>query len=372
MTSANSFEKSVFSILVLKVNHKLMTRFLLVFFVLMAYYHLQAQANDWENPFLTERNAYPKRASVFSFGSEGTALDGDVANCSRAKSLNGMWQFYWLKKPEDVPPDFWDMNYNFPDRINVPSNWVVENYGIQPDNNTAYPWGDSDFPNIKHYNPTGLYKTTFTVPEDWAEMDIHLYFEGVASAMYLWINGQQISYHQGIYKGIEFDITKYLQRGLNTLVVQVMQWSDASYLQSQKEWQIGGIFKDVWLITQPPVSIHDVIVSTVLDSTCAEANLFIRPQIVQPETSLSLHSYSIRARLYNASANVISEQTQSLSYLLTSKKNSLNLTVETSKIERTKTYYMILTLKDINRKWPASPLVESRVYEVVFDKCDWQ
>lgn len=55
----------------------------------------------------------------------------------------------------------------------------------------------------------------------------------------------------------EFDITDYC-RGAesndeNTLAVQVMRWSDGSYLEDQDHWWLSGIHRDVILFSKPEV-----------------------------------------------------------------------------------------------------------------------
>ena len=50
------------------------------------------------------------------------------------------------------------------------------------------------------YNPTGVYRTTVTLPADWfASLDGHdLYLRvgAVTSAMYVYVNGQEVGYSQ--------------------------------------------------------------------------------------------------------------------------------------------------------------------------------
>lgn len=63
------------------------------------------------------------------------------------------------------------------------------------------------------YNPTGLYRFEFTIPETWNNKRIYMDFEGVGSAMYLWINGREVGYSEDSYSQKEFDITDYVNIG---------------------------------------------------------------------------------------------------------------------------------------------------------------
>ena len=71
-----------------------------------------------------------------------------------------------------------------------------------------------------------------------------------------------LGYSQGAHMPSEFNITQYLHAGENTLVVQVYQWSDGSYLEDQDMWRLSGIFRDVYLTSTNDLHIHDVRVRT--------------------------------------------------------------------------------------------------------------
>ena len=77
-------------------------------------------------------------------------------------------------------------------------------------------------------NPTGLYRTTFAIPDDWYGRRIFINFEGVESAFYLWINGQFVGYSQGSRLPAEFDLTDFVSPGENSLAAMVIRWSDGS------------------------------------------------------------------------------------------------------------------------------------------------
>ena len=42
---------------------------------------------------------------------------------------------------------------------------------------------------------------------------LYLHFEGVKSAMYVWVNGQQVGYSQNSMSPAEFDITGFVKNG---------------------------------------------------------------------------------------------------------------------------------------------------------------
>ena len=78
----------------------------------------------------------------------------------------------------------------------------------------------------KKYNPVGSYQRTFTVPENWEDMNITLHFGGVRSAFKVWVNGKFVGYGEDSCLPSEFNVTPYLKEGENILSVQVRRWSD--------------------------------------------------------------------------------------------------------------------------------------------------
>ena len=54
---------------------------------------------------------------------------------------------------------------------------------------------------------------------------IHICFEGVEEAMYLWLNGQFVGYAEDSFTPSEFDLTPYIKEKGNVLAVQVHKMS---------------------------------------------------------------------------------------------------------------------------------------------------
>ncbi|MGE5943191.1 MAG: sugar-binding domain-containing protein, partial [Flavobacteriales bacterium] len=218
-----------------------------------------AQQHDWENEQVIGINKELAHSNYIPYATIDQAV-ADYANESPYyQSLNGTWKFNWVKSPDLRPIDFYkpDFRVNYWDDISVPSNWQIKGYGIPIYTNITYPfvknppyvmtpayagWTNSELP-----NPVGSYRRDFVVPENWDGHEIYLHFAGVQSAMYVWVNGKKVGYSQGSMTPAEFDITPYLQKGNNTLAVEVYQWSDGSYLEDQDFWRLSGIFRDVYL-----------------------------------------------------------------------------------------------------------------------------
>ncbi|GAB1308881.1 beta-galactosidase LacZ [Urechidicola sp. KH5] len=215
--------------------------------------------NDWENQNVTQINKEKPNATLF--------YDDSSADVT---SLNGIWKFAFYNNPSEVPenliPSKWD-------EITVPAAWEMQGYGKPIYTNIVYPF-DKNPPYIsgQNGNPVGLYQTTFTLSETNSK-ETFVRFESVASAFYLWINGKKVGYSQDSWSPAQFNISKYVKQGENTLKIQVFKWSDGSYLEDQDGWRMGGIFRDVNLIQKHPVYIQDYFVTTPLTEIGADFNL---------------------------------------------------------------------------------------------------
>ncbi|MGB3619026.1 MAG: sugar-binding domain-containing protein, partial [Catalinimonas sp.] len=245
---------------------------------------LAAQTPDWMNPDVVQRNREPARAHFVPYADATTARTLDPARSARRRSLVGTWKFRRLEHPEAAPEGFTQPDYADADwtDLPVPSNWQV--WGAQ----NGQPWDVPLYTNINHpfevdpprvptdRNPTGLYRRRFTVPEAWEDHLVFLRFEGVQSAFYVWVNGARVGYSQGSMLPAEFNVTSYLKEGENTLAVQVIRWSDGSYLEDQDFWRLSGIFRDVVLRAQPKLHLDDFYVVTDLDADYRDATLRLR------------------------------------------------------------------------------------------------
>jgi beta-galactosidase len=92
-------------------------------------------------------------------------------------------------------------------------------------------------------------------------------FDGVASAMTLWVNGTEIGYNEGGRASAEFDITDALAEGENTIAVEVYRISDGTYLECQDFWRLSGIYRDVLLWSAPMQRVRDTRIVTELNDS---------------------------------------------------------------------------------------------------------
>ncbi|NLA48930.1 MAG: DUF4981 domain-containing protein, partial [Bacteroidales bacterium] len=225
-------------------------------------------------------------------------------------SLNGEWKFFWSDVPEGIPADFYsetfsDKKWNM---IKVPSNWEMEGYGDKLFRNVSSPFR-SRAPEVpREYNPTGAYRKTFNIPASWKGDQVFLRMEKVASASFVWINGQEVGYNEGAQEPAEYNITKYLKPGKNTIAVHVVKYSDGYYLEGQDYWRLAGIFDDVRIYATPSVRLFDWYVVTDLDKTYTDAILDLTVD-VKKYTNEPSATYQVKATLLNTEKHSVAELT---------------------------------------------------------------
>ena len=210
--------------------------------------------------------------------------------------------------------DFYKPDYDVSGwhEINVPSVWQLqtdengERYDDIRYTNTTIPWSNDATGNGSAvaplaptvYNPVGAYRTTFTLPENWSDKRVYINFEGVGSAMYLWVNGKAVGYAEDMFTAKEFDLTGYVKTGENVLAVKVLRWSDGSWLENQDYFRLSGIIRDVYVYCTEDIRLRDFSLSTDFDSTYTDAVLKAEAY-VHNYTVSDTAGYSVKVRLFD-------------------------------------------------------------------------
>lgn len=202
-------------------------------------------------------------------------------------SLNGQWKFNWVKQPDERPKDFYRTGYDDHNwkTIPVPSNMEMQGYGTPIYTNITYPFRNDpprvmgavpgDWTAAREPNPVGSYRREFTIPADWKGKDIFLHFDGVISAMYVWVNGKQVGYSENSFSPAEFNVGAYVKPGKNIVAVQVYKYSDGSYLEDQDMTRFSGIHRRVYLFAVPKLHIRDHFVHSGLNNDHTSAHFSI-------------------------------------------------------------------------------------------------
>ncbi|HLN54779.1 MAG TPA: glycoside hydrolase family 2 TIM barrel-domain containing protein, partial [Bacteroidales bacterium] len=192
------------------------------------------------------------------------------------------------------------------------------------------------FTNIKHpfradpprvpedYNPTGLYRRKFTIPENWKGKQVFLHFAGVQSNATVYLNGKKVGYNEDSMTPAEYNITGMLRPGENLLAVQVMNWSDGSWLEDQDFWRLSGIYRDVFLFATPSQHIRDFQIITDLDDQYRNAGFSVKVSL-KNYASAAAKNMTVNLTLADASSKTILERSLKVNGLAPGKETVLKL-----------------------------------------------
>jgi beta-galactosidase len=303
-------------------------------------------AENWQDQQIIQVNTEAPHASFTSYDIRNHALAMNPQDSKNLKLLNGDWKFKWSKNPATRPKNFFKTDFNSSDwsTTPVPSNWQIQGHGQPLYTNINYPFSIENPPHIDNEdNPVGSYLSSFTVPQDFDGKNTHILFEGVNSAFYLWINGEYVGYSQGSRTPAEFDISKYLKAGKNSLAAEVYRWGDGAFLEDQDFWRLSGIFRDVKLLAVSPQRIEDFTVRTELDDQYQDAELQIQVDTKKAiGTSLDIELFDDLGK----SLFIKNEQLSDTQFNTTFKiQNPRKWTPESPAL-----YKLLLTLKDKSGK----------------------
>jgi len=205
---------------------------------------------------------------------------------SKVISLNGSWKF--KTDPEgmgDLYPDsvvqtyqrdckFFDPSYDDGDwnEIVVPSCWQVQGY---------------------NYNGVAWYRLRFDYQPSQEFNVVRLKFKGVDYFADVWLNGYYLGSHEGFFNHFKFDITKWIKKGENLLVVRVDSPNDTNVKVrpyektlikgALQDWDVnnlrvnpGGIWNDVKLLLSKDIYIDGMKVTSFLDSEKVSAKVLCK------------------------------------------------------------------------------------------------
>ena len=213
----------------------------------------------------TSENREPQRAYYIPYDSLEKALDGKKEKSAYYRLLNGKWNFKYFERDIDVPEKISEW-----DTIDVPSCWQTRGYDKPCYTNLNYPH-PVDAPYVPDDNPCGVYERTFTLNEKWINRKTYIVFEGVSSCLLLYVNNNYVGFSQGSHNQSEFDITKYVSAGENTITAKVLKWCVGSYLEDQDFFRYSGIFRDVYLLSREENHIKDVFIKADTKSISVNA-----------------------------------------------------------------------------------------------------
>ncbi|PAW78187.1 MAG: hypothetical protein B9S32_08305 [Verrucomicrobia bacterium Tous-C9LFEB] len=229
----------------------------------------------WISPETVSLNRLPMRSTLYPFTSAKSAITLDREQSPWYRPLNGKWHFKMADRPEHVTEKdiATDTNRAEWDHVTVPGNWTLQGYGKPHYTNVQMPFNDEP-PFVPEENPTGIYATEFNVPKEWDGRRIIIHFGGAESVLYVYVNGQPVGMSKDSRLPSEFDLTSLVRAGqTNLLVAVVVKWSDATFIEDQDQWWMGGLHREVYLYSTAPVHLADVFVVGNLENRYTDGRL---------------------------------------------------------------------------------------------------
>ena len=198
-------------------------------------------------------------------------------------SLDGTWRFLWVEHANQRPTDFFRMDYDAKNWVDmpVPGVWELNGYGDPEYVNVGFAWR-GHFKNnppevpVKD-NHVGSYRRTITIPSDWTDKQVIAHFGSVTSNIYLWVNGQYVGYAEDAKVAAEFDVTPYIHSGENLIAFQTFRWCDGSYHEDQDFWRLSGVGRSCYLYAQDKTEhIQDIRITPDLINNYKDGTLAVK------------------------------------------------------------------------------------------------
>jgi beta-galactosidase len=224
-------------------------------------------------------------------------------------SLHGPWAFSieTTGMKDFMQPDFDASGWS---TIPVPSHWEFSGFGTR---SYRYPSDE-----------VGLYRKTFTIPEDWKFVTrVFVHFESVYSACTIYLNGKEITYHQGAHHPFNVELTEALNwEGENLLALRVVKKTEHFGIDDGDFWQLGGIYRRCELFAIPArTAITDylwqtppgedgltpsgeVVVHTTLEIRGAPGELQLKASLFSGNDMLSASEVRFRAEDQDFSTDI--------------------------------------------------------------------
>ena len=223
--------------------------------------HVDRASQAWlTDPTVFEVNRTPAHSSHKWY-----ARDPQSGQWSDLKqSLDGEWRVEVVQAAdinlEEEPATAESFDDSSFERIQVPGHLQTAGLMNHKYVNVQYPWDGHENPlepNIPENNHVALYRRKFVVSKRLADTkesggSVSIVFHGMATAIYVWVNGLFAGYGEDGFTPNEFDITDLLHDGENVVAVACYEYSSASWLEDQDFWRLHGLFRSVELTAHAP------------------------------------------------------------------------------------------------------------------------
>ncbi|MBO5647663.1 MAG: discoidin domain-containing protein [Kiritimatiellae bacterium] len=257
-----------------------MKKSMVIGFILLAgvcAFAAEPTGTEWKEPENLSFGREERRAAFSSFDKLESALGILPEFSERTLTLDSddACKFNWASDPSKRPVGFQGLWYYVAgwSSIKVPCSWqaygangkggwgtalyVNQTYPFKRDQPDVMGEPPKDWTTYLERNPVGSYRRNFTIPAGWEDKEIFLKFDAVDSFFYLWVNGEYVGFSKDSRNPAEFNVTKFVKKGVNFVALEVYRYSDGSYLEDQDMFRLSGISRSTWLLARPKARIRD-------------------------------------------------------------------------------------------------------------------
>ena len=235
----------------------------------------------WENPQIIAENKTSGHDLALPYADRARAIAREETEFKL--SLNGTWKFHWAKGAAAAPQGSTDADFDDStwEDIHVPGVWQFQKDCTKPwyyanSYPNAIDVDRKNIPTIHHEDQeVGTHRTVFTLPAGWENRETYLFFGAAKAGLEVWLNGERVGYSQGSNTPHEFNVTRFVKPGENQVTAVVYRYTDGTYLEDQDMWFLSGIYRDVYLYSEPKQTVRDLYVTTELVNDYKDADLVV-------------------------------------------------------------------------------------------------
>ncbi|MEO6189777.1 MAG: glycoside hydrolase family 2 TIM barrel-domain containing protein, partial [Saprospiraceae bacterium] len=256
----------------------------------------------WEDPKVSEIGREEPRADFKAMESEAKALTNQYPSSKYYYNLNGFWKYQFFTGPSSVPADIEKSDaYSSWLDISMPGFAELKGMGKPIFKYYGLPF-KLDYPHVPHdSNSVFILKKSFEISNEWNDRDIYAVFEGVSTSYFVYLNGEMVGYNEDTKACSEYNLNKYLKKGLNDLTLVLIRWTDGSYFETHNQWSLTGINRNSYLLARPKLKIKDYF---------AQSNLLGKNGTLDIETEIS--NSTLESKYLNLEAKILDQQTRDI------------------------------------------------------------
>lgn len=254
-----------------------------------------------EPAYQIEQGALPSRSEVVTYRKAAHAMA-----CLKDSSLNyqeltkGKWSVRYFPDTTVALMEQGVMNLslNPMDSVLLPEPWAMDGqYKAVWAPKRGIQWADAT---------VALYGRKFIVPFDYMDKTVYIRIGGSSSKTRLFVNGQAVGFSTDSRTAAEYNISAFVQRGVNTIDVMVEGSSHGSRLECQQDWRFGGVNRKVELLVQPKIRVYDFVNTTTLDPSYT--NGMLQAALLLKTELLNTHTVTVYYDLYDPEGQLVNTE----------------------------------------------------------------